>query len=306
VAGGAGFIGSNLCEALLGQGHKVLCVDNFVTGSKGNLKNVLYEKNFSLLAHDITAPLNIDGPIDQIYDMASPASPVDFPKIPVEILMTASLGVKNLLDLSMEKKATMLHASTSEVYGNPLEHPQKESYWGNVNPTGERSCYDEGKRFAEALMSAYKRKNGADIRIARIFNTYGPKMRPDDGRVVPNFILQALENKPITVYGTGQQTRSFCFVSDQVDGLIRLMNSSYSEPVNIGNPNELTVLELAEKVIELTASKSKIAFRPLPKDDPTKRQPDITRAKKELSWEPKISLEEGLKKTIDYFKALKA
>ncbi len=306
VAGGAGFIGSNLCKTLLGQGHKVVCVDSFVTGNKTNLEEVFYEKNFSLIAHDITEPLQFKGPVDQVYDMASPASPIDFPKIPIEILLTASVGVKNLLEFALEKKATLLHASTSEVYGNPLEHPQKESYWGNVNPIGERSCYDEGKRFAEALMTAYKKKKGSDTRVARIFNTYGPKMRADDGRVVPNFIMQALAGKPLTVYGKGSQTRSFCFVSDLVSGLAKLMGSSCTEPVNLGNPNEMTILELAEKVVELTGSKSRIEFKPLPKDDPTKRQPDISRAKKELSWKPKVSLEEGLKKTIEYFKSVDA
>ncbi len=301
VAGGAGFIGSHLCERLLKEGNRVICVDNFVTGSKKNVKAFEKNENFNLLEHDITKPLEIDEDINQIYNMASPASPVDFPRIPIEILLTSSLGLKNLADLAVEKKARILQASTSEVYGNPLEHPQKETYFGNVNTIGPRSCYDEGKRFAEALLSAYARKKGLDKRIVRIFNTYGPRMRPNDGRVLPNFINQALEGKPLTVYGDGSQTRSFCFVSDEVDGLIKLMNSDYKFPCNIGNPNEMTIKELAEFVIKTTGSKSKLAFKSLPGDDPAKRKPDISIAKKELGGELKVSLEEGLKETIAFF-----
>ena len=302
VTGGAGFIGSHLCEVLLGQGKKVICIDNFVTGKKENIAELLENENFSFVEHDISNPLEISESVDQIFELASPASPVDFPKIPIEILTTGSLGLKNVLDFAVEKKARVLHTSTSEVYGDPLEHPQKESYWGNVNPIGERSCYDEAKRFGEALMMAYKRKKGLDPRIVRIFNTYGPKMRPDDGRVVPTFIKQALSNQPISVFGDGKQTRSFCFVKDEVAGLIALMESDYSLPVNIGNPSEITILEFAKKIVELCGSKSQIDFKPLPKDDPVRRKPDISLAKEKLGWEPKVSLEEGLKKTIDWFK----
>ena len=302
VAGGAGFIGSHLCERLLKDGEKVVCVDNFVTGSKKNVETLMQNENFNLLEHNITKPIEVEEEVDQIYNMASPASPVDFPRIPIEILLTSSLGLKNLLDFAIEKKARIFQASTSEVYGNPLEHPQKETYFGNVNTLGPRSCYDEGKRFAEALLMAYVRKKNAEVRIVRIFNTYGPRMRPDDGRVLPNFINQAIEEKPLTVYGDGSQTRSFCFVSDEVDGIVKLMNSSYAKPCNIGNPNEMTIKELAELVIKTIGSKSELAFKSLPGDDPAKRKPDISVAKKELGWEPKVSLEEGLKKTIDFFK----
>jgi len=302
ITGGVGFIGSHLCERLLKEGNKVIAVDNFVTGSKANVNAFLSNENFSLIEHDITKPLEIEGEVDQIFNMASPASPVDFPRIPIEILLTNSLGTKNVLDFAVSKNARILQASTSEVYGNPLEHPQKETYFGNVNTIGPRSCYDEGKRFSEALLLAYKRKKNADIRIVRIFNTYGPRMRPKDGRVMPNFINQALEGKPLTVYGDGSQTRSFCFVSDEADGLIKLMNSNYNKPVNVGNSNEMTIKQLAELVIKQIESKSEIAFEPLPGDDPAKRKPDISLAKKELGWEPKISLEEGLAKTIDWFR----
>jgi nucleoside-diphosphate-sugar epimerase len=301
VTGGAGFIGSHLCETLLEQGKKVICIDNFVTGKKENIAELFENENFSFIEHDISNPLEISEKVDQIFELASPASPVDFPKIPIEILTTGSIGLKNVLDLAVEKKARILHTSTSEVYGDPLEHPQKETYWGNVNPIGERSCYDEAKRFGEALIMAYKRKKDIDPRIVRIFNTYGPKMRPDDGRVVPTFIKQALANKPITVFGDGKQTRSFCFVKDEVAGLIALMESDYSLPVNIGNPSEITILEFAKKIVELCNSKSQIDFKPLPKDDPVRRKPDISLAKEKLGWEPKVSLEEGLKKTINWF-----
>lgn len=304
VTGGAGFIGSHLCEFLLQKGGKVICIDNLVTGRRENIAEIEKNENFVFLEKDISEKLEIDEKINQIYNLASPASPVDFPKIPIEILAVNSLGTKNMLELAVKNKARLLEASTSEVYGNPLEHPQKEAYWGNVNPNGERSCYDEGKRFSEALCFAYLRKKGVEIRIARIFNTYGPNMRPDDGRVVSNFITQAMEGKPLTVYGKGKQTRSFCYVSDMVSGLYSLMNSGFTGPVNIGNPGEFTVLELAEKVKELTNSNSEIEFKGLPKDDPAKRRPDISLAKEKLGWEPKVSLDEGLKKTIGYFSKL--
>ena len=305
VSGGAGFIGSHLCERLLADGSRVICVDNFVTGRKENVRHLLPDKNFSLVEHDITQPLEIKEKIGRIFNLASPASPVDFEKIPVEILAVNSAGTRNMLELAGEKKARFLQASTSEVYGDPLEHPQRETYWGNVNCNGPRSCYDEGKRFSEALAMAYSRSRGVEVRIVRIFNTYGPRMRPDDGRVVPNFIMQALHGKPLTVYGKGEQTRSFCYVSDLVDGIVRLMDSSYQMPVNIGNPNEFTVLQLAEEVIRLTGSKSKISFKPLPKDDPAKRKPDISVATMELGWQPKTQLGEGLKATIEWFRKAK-
>jgi len=303
VTGGSGFIGSHLCAALLEKGNRVIAVDNLVTGSKANIAELLGNGNFSLVEHDITAPLQVDERVDRIYNLASPASPIDFSRIPLEILAVNSLGTKNMLDLALEKKARFLQASTSEVYGQPLEHPQKETYFGNVNPIGERSCYDEGKRFAEALVTAYAKKKGVEARIARIFNTYGPKMRQDDGRVVPNFIMQALQNKPITVYGSGKQTRSFCFVSDLVSGLIKLMESDYRLPVNLGNPNEVTILQLAEKIKGLCNSKSKIAFRKLPGDDPAKRRPGIAIAVNRLHWQPKVSLDSGLQKAIEWFES---
>ncbi|MCX6799389.1 MAG: SDR family oxidoreductase [Candidatus Diapherotrites archaeon] len=305
VSGGAGFIGSHLCERLLADGNRVICVDNFVTGRKENVLHLLSDKNFSLVEHDITEPLKVKEKICQIFNLASPASPVDFEKIPLEILAVNSAGTGNMLELAAEKKARFLQASTSEVYGDPLEHPQRETYWGNVNPNGPRSCYDEGKRFSEALAMAYSRARGVDVRIARIFNTYGPRMRPDDGRVVPNFIMQALHGKPLTVYGRGEQTRSFCYVSDMVDGLVQLMESDYSLPVNLGNPCEFTVLRLAEEVIKICGSSSKISFKQLPKDDPTRRKPDISVAKRELGWEPEVQLHEGLQRTIDWFKPVK-
>lgn len=302
VTGGAGFIGSHLCEALLKEGNKVICIDNFVTGSKENIAPFLKNQDFSLIEHDITQPLRVEGKVDQVYNMASPASPVDFPRIPIEILLTGSLGLKNVLDLATEKRARVLQASTSEVYGQPLEHPQKESYWGNVNSIGERSCYDESKRFAEAMIMAYQRKKDLETRIVRIFNTYGPRMRPCDGRVIPNFVMQALSGKDLTIYGDGNQTRSFCFVSDLVEGIIKLMNSDYALPVNLGNPKEMTVKELAEALIKIVGSESKLVSKELPKDDPSKRRPDIGVAKQQLGWEPKVSLEAGLGETIEWFK----
>lgn len=302
VTGGAGFVGSHLCEALLEQNFAVICLDNFVTGKEGNILHLLKDKNFSLVRHDITKAIKLKGSVDQVYNLASPASPKDFSKMPVEILLTNSVGTRNALELAVSKKARFLQASTSEVYGQPLEHPQKEAYFGNVNSIGERSCYDEGKRFSEALVMAYSRKKSVDARIARIFNTFGPRMRKDDGRVTPNFVTQALANKPITVYGDGSQTRSFCFVSDLVEGLIKLMNSDYKKPVNLGNPNEITIKQFAEKILEISKSKSKLVFVELPKDDPARRQPDISVAKAELGWQPTVSLEDGLAKTINWFK----
>ena len=304
VTGGAGFIGSHLCKNLLEEGNKVICVDSFVTGQKKNVEDLLENKSFSLVEHDITKPLKLSEPVDRIYNLASPASPKDFSRIPVEIMLTNSSGLKNMLDFALEKNARILQASTSEVYGNPLEHPQKETYFGNVNPVGERSCYDESKRFAEALIMSYGRKTRLDYRIVRIFNTYGPGMRPDDGRVVPSFICSALENKPLTVFGKGEQTRSFCFVSDLVDGIVKLMESGYKKPVNIGNPNEMTILELAELVKKLSGSKSEISFKPILEDDPERRKPDISVAKKELKWEPKVDVQDGLKRTIEWFRGL--
>jgi nucleoside-diphosphate-sugar epimerase len=302
VAGGAGFIGSHLCERLLQEGDRVICIDNFSTGKKENISHLMKDANFSLLEQDITSHFELEGEIGQVYNLASPASPVDFGKMPVEILLVNSLGTMNLLELAKKKNAVFLQASTSEVYGDPLEHPQKESYWGNVNPVGKRSCYDEGKRFSEALAMAYARNQGVQVRIARIFNTFGPRMRKEDGRVVPNMISQAISGRPMTVYGKGSQTRSFCFVSDLVQGLIKLMNSDYGKPVNIGNPKEITILELAESIKQISGSGSKIVFDALPEDDPSRRKPDISVAEKELNWQPRIGLEEGLQKTIGYFR----
>lgn len=305
VTGGAGFLGSNLCDLLIGKGSKVICIDNLLTGRKQNVQHLLKNRNFTFIKHDITAPLKLNVKIDEIYNLASPASPVDFDRLAEEILLVNSVGTKNMLDLALKNKARFFEASTSEVYGNALQSPQNESYWGNVNSIGPRSCYDESKRFSEALVMAYYRKYNLDTRIVRIFNTYGPRMRADDGRVVTNFINQALHNKPITIYGSGNQTRSFCYVSDEIDGIWRLMQANYNLPVNIGNPNEFTILELAQKVKELTNSKSEIIFKPLPKDDPERRKPDIALARKMFNWLPKVQLEEGLNKTIEYFRAQK-
>ncbi|MBI2529725.1 MAG: SDR family oxidoreductase [Candidatus Diapherotrites archaeon] len=305
VTGGAGFLGSNLCDLLIAKGNKVICVDNLITGRKQNVQHLLKNRNFTFIKHDITAPLKLNSKIDEIYNLASPASPVDFDRLSEEILLVNSLGTKNMLDLALKNKARFFEASTSEVYGSALKIPQDESYWGNVNSIGPRSCYDESKRFSEALVMAYYRKYSLDTRIVRIFNTYGPKMRADDGRVVTNFINQALHNKPITIYGSGQQTRSFCYVSDEIDGIWRLMQANYNLPVNIGNPNEFTILELAQKIKELANSKSEIIFKPLPKDDPERRKPDIALAKKLFNWHPKVELEEGLKRTIEYFREQK-
>jgi len=302
VAGGAGFIGSHLCERLLSEGNKVICIDNLSSGCKDNIENIK-SKDFKFIKKDIVElnPSEIKEKVDEIYHLASRASPVHFEKFPIHIMLTNSYGTKNLLDLAYEKGAVILFTSTSEVYGEPLEHPQRETYRGNVSTTGIRSCYDESKRFGEALLAAYSREKGLETRIARIFNTYGPRMDCGDGRVVPNFITQALTGKAITIYGNGEQTRSMCYVSDLVEGLYKLMNSSVKEPVNLGNPHEITILELANKIISLTKSNSKIEYHPLPKDDPTRRRPDISRAKEYLGWEPKVNLEEGLTHTIEYF-----
>ncbi len=302
VTGGAGFIGSHLCERLLSQGHEVLCLDNFFTGRRENVKKLLANNSFELIRHDIIEPILLE--VDQIYHLACPASPVHYQYNPVKTIKTSVVGTINMLGLAKRTKARIMLASTSEVYGDPKEHPQKESYWGNVNPIGIRSCYDEGKRVAETLMMDYHRQNKVDAKIIRIFNTYGPRMLFDDGRVVSNFVVQALKNEPLTIYGDGSQTRSFCFVDDLVDGFIAMMNTeNFSGPVNLGNPLEITVKELGERIIQYTGSKSKFVSKPLPADDPTRRQPDITLAKERLKWSPKVSLEDGLKRTIEEFRA---
>ncbi|MBQ9688648.1 SDR family oxidoreductase [bacterium] len=301
VTGGAGFIGSHLCERLVNEGNRVTCVDNLYTGSMDNIEHLLENDNFEFINHDITEPLDIK--VDQIYNLACPASPPHYQKDPVKTFKTSVIGILNLLELAKTNDAKILQASTSEVYGDPKVHPQQETYWGHVNPIGIRSCYDEGKRSAETLMMDYHRMYNTKIRIIRIFNTYGPNMDKNDGRVVSNFITQALENKDITIYGDGSQTRSFCFVSDLVDGMVRMMNNpqGFIGPVNLGNPSERTVLDFAKSIIEMTNSSSKISFCPLPKDDPIMRKPDITLAKKELDWEPKVDFELGIGKTIEYF-----
>lgn len=304
VTGGAGFLGSHLCERLIAEGHDVLCVDNYFTGSKSNLLPLLNHPRFEVMRHDVTFPLYVE--VDEIYNLACPASPVHYQHDPVQTTKTSVHGAINMLGLAKRVGAKILQASTSEVYGDPQVHPQTEDYWGHVNPTGIRSCYDEGKRCAETLFFDYYRQHQLQIKVARIFNTYGPRMHPNDGRVVSNFIVQALQNKPIALYGDGAQTRSFCYVDDLIEAFIRLMNTSddFTGPVNTGNPNEFTIRELAEMVIELSGSSSELIFEPLPSDDPMQRQPDISLAKETLGWEPKIQLEEGLKKTIAYFDAL--
>lgn len=301
VTGGAGFLGSHLCTRLLNEGNEVICVDNFFTGDKKNIEALLSNPYFEVIRHDVTFPLYIE--VDEIYNLACPASPPHYQFDPVQTTKTSVIGAINMLGLAKRCKAKILQASTSEVYGDPEVHPQPESYKGSVSTTGIRACYDEGKRCAETLFFDYYRQHGVDIKVMRIFNTYGPNMNPYDGRVVSNFIVQALKGEDITMYGDGSQTRSFCYVDDLIDGMIRLMNSrdGFTGPVNIGNPDEFTMLELAEKIIKLTGSKSKITFQPLPQDDPLQRQPDITLAKKELGWEPTIKLEKGLEKTIKYF-----
>jgi len=302
ITGGAGFLGSHLCERLLAEGHEVICVDNLLTGRTANIAHLLDRKDFRHLHHDVTVPFEIDGPVDYVLHFASPASPVDYLELPIQTLKVGSLGSHNALGLAKAKNARYLLASTSEVYGDPLEHPQKESYWGNVNPVGPRGVYDEAKRFAEAMAMAYHRAHGLEVRIVRIFNTYGPRMRLRDGRVVPAFIQQALTGEPMTVFGQGKQTRSFCYVNDLVEGIYRLLQSDLTEPCNIGNPHEMTILEFAETIRDAVGSKSEILFKPLPVDDPQTRQPDITRARTRLGWEPKVTLAQGLESTIAYFR----
>ena len=306
ITGGAGFIGSFLCERLLDQGAEVLCVDNFFTGTRSNVAHLMDNPRFELMRHDVTFPLFVE--VDQIYNMACPASPIHYQFDPVQTTKTSVHGAINMLGLAKRTKARILQASTSEVYGDPEIHPQEESYWGNVNPIGPRSCYDEGKRCAETLCFDYHRQHGVEIKVARIFNTYGPRMHPNDGRVVSNFIMQALRGEDITIYGDGSQTRSFCFVDDLVDGLIGLMNTQtgVTGPINLGNPGEFTIKELAELVIEMTGTSSKLVQKPLPQDDPRKRKPDITRARDTLGWEPQVKLRDGLEKTIAYFRELHA
>ncbi len=304
VTGGAGFIGSHLCETLLHQGHEVLCVDNFFTGSRRNVAHLLDNNNFEILRHDITFPLYVE--VDEIYNLACPASPVHYQFNPAQTTKTSVLGAINMLGLAKRLRIPILQASTSEVYGDPTVHPQPETYWGNVNPIGPRACYDEGKRCAETLFFDYHRQHGLDIKVIRIFNTYGPRMHPNDGRVVSNFIVQALRNEDITVYGDGSQTRSFCYVDDLVDGIVRMMKTEkgFTGPVNLGNPGEFTILELAGMVVAMTGSKSRIVFKPLPEDDPKQRKPVIDLAEEKLSWKPKIKLQDGLKRTIAYFERI--
>ncbi len=304
ITGGAGFIGSHLCDHFIGAGHSVVCLDNFITGSRENIRHHLKSKNFTLIRHDISKHIRISGDVDAVLHFASPASPPDYLKHPIKTLKVGSLGTHNALGIAKKKKARFLLASTSEVYGDPLVSPQKETYWGNVNPVGPRGVYDEAKRFAEAITLAYFREHGVDAKIIRIFNTYGERMRPEDGRVIPNFIMQALKSRPLTVYGNGSQTRSYCYVSDLVAGIDKMLASSLNEPVNLGNPNEMSVLDLGKRILRLTGSKSLIVRRPLPVDDPKVRCPEISLARKKLSWEPRVPLDEGLGKTIRYFKAL--
>jgi len=302
ITGGAGFLGSHLCERFLADGDHVICMDNFLTGSPDNVAPLMKNPRFTFIQQDVTNYVYVEGPLDAILHFASPASPVDYLEKPIQTLKVGSLGTHKALGLAKAKNARFLLASTSECYGDPLVHPQNEDYWGNVNPIGPRGVYDEAKRFAEAMTMAYHRFHGVQTRIIRIFNTHGPRMRLRDGRVVPNFIAQAFKNEPITVYGDGSQTRSFCYVSDLVEGIVRLLRSDYDKgPMNIGNPGEVTILQFAERIRELTGSKSEIVFRPLPEDDPKVRQPDIGRARKILGWEPKIGLDDGLRKTIEYF-----
>lgn len=304
VTGGAGFLGSHLCDRLIADGHDVLCADNFFTGSKSNIAHLLQHSNFELMRHDVTFPLYVE--VNQIYNLACPASPIHYQHDPVQTTKTSVHGSINMLGLAKRVEARILQASTSEVYGDPEMHPQEESYWGRVNPIGPRSCYDEGKRCAETLFFDYYRQHQLDIKVVRIFNTYGPRMHPNDGRVVSNFIVQAIRGEDITIYGDGQQTRSFCYVDDMIEGFVRMMssNSGFTGPVNLGNPSEFTMLALAEKVLRMTGSRSKLLFMPLPIDDPKQRQPDITLARKKLDWSPIIALDDGLKETIDYFQKL--
>lgn len=300
VTGGAGFIGSHLCRKLLELGNEVVAVDNLCTGREENIADLTSTSGFTFIKADILDPFELSGPLDRIYNLACPASPVGYGRLPLETLYVGSLGVKNILELALKKRARFLQTSTSEIYGDPLEHPQKETYWGNVNCVGPRACYDESKRFAESLIINFAKVHGLEAKIVRLFNTYGPQMDLDDGRVIVNFLKQALSGEPLTVYGDGEQTRSPCYVSDLVDGLIKMMESGETGPINLGNPEELTILELAKMIIKITGSKSEISFLPLPEDDPTRRRPDITLAKAQLGWAPKVGLEEGLRLTIPY------
>ncbi len=302
ITGGAGFVGSHLCERFLAEGHDVLCVDNFITGNPVNVQHLLGNPRFTFVRHNVSNPIELDGAIDNILHFASPASPVDYLRHPIATLKVGSLGTHNMLGLAKAKNARYLLASTSEVYGDPERHPQREDYWGNVNPIGIRGVYDEAKRFAEAMTMAYHREHAINTHIVRIFNTYGPRMRLDDGRVVPNLMGQALRGEPLTIYGDGSQTRSFCFVSDLVDGIYRLLQCDFHEPVNLGNPNEVTIREFADEILALSGSKSTIEFKPLPQDDPKVRKPDITRARTLLGWEPKVDRHEGMRQTLDYFR----
>src|SRR5437764_5758670 len=302
VTGGAGFLGSHLVDMLLGRGHKVIAIDNLVTGSVDNVAHLAGHRNFRFIQQDVTEFIFLDGPVNYVWHFASPASPIDYLELPIQTLKVGSLGTHKALGLAKHKGARFLLASTSEIYGDPLVHPQPEEYWGNVNSIGPRGCYDEAKRFAEALVMAYRNEHGVKTRIVRIFNTYGPRMRLNDGRVVPAFVSQALKNKAVSVFGKGQQTRSFCYVSDLIEGIYRLMMSDYNKPMNIGNPSEMTVLQFAKEIIRATNSRSKISFKPLPQDDPRQRQPDITRARKYLKWEPVVPLSAGLKRAISYFR----
>ncbi len=302
VTGAAGFLGSHLCDRLLAAGHKVVAVDNLITGNLENIAHLKGRPDFEFIEHDICRPLAVEGPLDWIFDLASPASPIDYLKLPIETLMVGSYGVHNLLDLARAKEAGFLLTSTSEVYGDPLVHPQDENYWGHVNPIGPRSVYDESKRFAEAMTMAYHRYFGVNTRIVRIFNTYGPRMRLDDGRVVPTLIWQALQGRPLTVFGDGSQTRSFCYVSDLIDGIMLMSERGGSEPVNLGNPDEMSILEFAKHIQRLTGTSAPIEFKPLPQDDPKQRKPAIDRARELLGWEPKIGFEQGIKETIQWFK----
>jgi len=304
VTGGAGFLGSHLCEHLLERGHRVTCLDNLVTGNVANIEHLAGNEYFRFIKHDVTEYLYVPGHVDNIFHFASPASPIDYLELPIQTLKVGALGTHKTLGLARAKQAKFILASTSEVYGDPLEHPQKETYWGNVNPIGPRGVYDEAKRFAEAMTMAYHRYHGIDTRIVRIFNTYGPRMRPHDGRVVPTFIVQALKGKPLTVFGDGSQTRSFCYVQDLIAGIYALATSNIHDPVNIGNPHEMTVLEFAQKAKELCGSASALVHEALPADDPKIRQPDITKARRDLNWEPRVSIDEGLRHTIAYFEAL--
>ena len=304
ITGGAGFLGSHLCDRLIAEGHDVLCLDNFFTGSKKNINHLLSKPNFELIRHDLVQPIFIEA--DEIYNLACPASPIHYQYNPVKTVKTSVMGSINMLGLAKRIKAKILQASTSEIYGNPSVHPQKENYWGNVNTIGPRSCYDEGKRCAETLFFDYHRQNGVNIRVVRIFNTYGPRMHPNDGRVVSNFIVQALKNQEITVYGDGSQTRSFCYVDDMIEGILQMMDGpdDFIGPLNLGNPHESSILQLAELIIKLVDGRSKIIFKQLPQDDPLQRQPDITLAKERFNWRPKIDLDEGLTKTIEYFRTI--